>query len=437
MDRPLQTPQPATFEIEPEQEPPRPARRASESVVASLSIPQSIDRTASLAGSVKAGGAAPSDLYSCEREVTFKSTESKRQTIIFSKASEEAEDPETLRFLESHAGILWQGILIFVYMHFDAGLPLLQDCYKEFFGGGKLLFTKQTLLITQNACEIICLFLITKVLRGSMNDCINPRKSLAFAPAGACFGIQAVFGFLAMAEVSAECYAMYAQTSIIVLTLAWTIFFRTMLSGTCWIGVFMIAIGMVGFNMSDDKSSVRGLTYIGLKIVCQSFACIYAEMFIKSDPEVLYIQMCWMKPVELLTTVLMMFVIPAKPGDLSAVEAISQKGFFHDWNWLVVVIMVFNMGDTFMTATIAKKFDSVVKGVAGVADIIYPTQVFAPLIKKPEYTSLKVISGGTIVCGALNFVLAKGEMRRSKEQEMELADLREQFEQASPAKQSC
>jgi len=355
--------------------------------------------------------------------------------MIFSTAAEEemAAEPETMRFLESHAGIFWQGLLIFVYMHFDAGLPLLQDCYKKFYGGDekKLLFTKQTLLITQNFCEIICLFLVTKFLRGSIRDCINPKKSFQFAPAGACFGIQAVFGFLAMGELTADCYAMYSQTSIIVLTLAWTIFFRTRLSGTCWIGVFVIAIGMVGFTMSDSESTKLGLFYIGLKIVCQSFACIYAEMFIKSDPEVLYIQMCWMKPVELLTTVVMMFVIPKKPGEDTALEAIIQKGFYHDWNWLVVAIMVFNMGDTFMTATIAKKFDSVVKGVAGVADIIYPTQVFAQLIEPPVYTKLKVISGATVVCGALNFVLAKGDMRRSKDREAELADLKEQLEQAS------
>merc|ERR1719254_348609 len=101
----------------------------------------------------------------------------------------------------------------------------------------------------------------------------------------------------------------------------------------------------------------------------------------------------------------MMFVIPAKPGHLSAWQEITQRGYFHDWNWLVVVIMVFNMGDTFMTATIAKQFDSVVKGVAGGFDILYPTQVFVQLIEPPKYTGLKVISGATILLGSLNFVL--------------------------------
>merc|ERR1719273_121339 len=111
----------------------------------------------------------------------------------------------------------------------------------------------------------------------------------------------------------------------------------------------------------------------------------------------------------------MMFVIPAKPGKLTALEEISTMGFYHHWNWLTVVIMVFNMGDTFMTATIAKKFDSVVKGVAGIFDILYPTQVLVQLIEPPEYTPLKVLSAVTILSGSLTFVLAKGEMKAVQE----------------------
>merc|ERR1719362_2610528 len=72
---------------------------------------------------------------------------------------------------------------------------------------------------------------------------------------------------------------------------------------------------------------------------------------------------------------------------MTALQAIQQLGYFHHWNWLTVVIMVFNMGDTFMTATVAKKFDSVVKGVAGVADIIYPTQFLMYFIKRDKYTA--------------------------------------------------
>merc|ERR1719220_2401918 len=78
--------------------------------------------------------------------------------------------------------------------------------------------------------------------------------------------------------------------------------------------------------------------------------------------------------------------------EMTALEAIQKLGYFHHWNWLTVVIMVFNMGDTFMTATVAKKFDSVVKGVAGIFDILYPTQVLVQLIEPPEYTPLKVLS---------------------------------------------
>jgi hypothetical protein len=239
-----------------------------------------------------------------------------------------------------------------------------------------------------------------------------------------CFGIQAVFGFMSMDYLSADAYALYSQTSIVILTLAWTIFFRTKLSGNVWISVIVIAVGMAGFKMGDTKTLPTGLVFIGLKIMTQSFACLWAEAFIKSDPEPLYIQLAWMKPVELLATCLLMFT-PGIPQFQDARNAIMTQGFFHHWNWLVVFIMCFNMGDTYMTATIAKQFDSVVKGVAGVADIIYPTQVVSLFINGwPEYDLLQWFSGCTIVLGALNFVFAKGAMGQTAKKNEEIQTLK-------------
>lgn len=402
----------------------------------------------------------------------------KRSTIIFSREVEEGiEDPESRSFWRSHGGMIMQGLLIFVYMHFDAGLPLLQDLYKMNYGLSqdwsnsvgiadppddlanpdkpKMFYTKQTLLITQNFFEIICIFLLATLLRGTPRDCLNLRKTIKFAPAGACFGIQAVFGFFAMEEMGADAYALYAQTSIIVLTLAWCIMFKAKLPGTAWCGIFAIAVGMIGFKMSDAKTSLLGLTFISLKILTQCFACIYAEIFVKTDPESLYIQMAWIKPVELLITCVMTFVMsnifPQRSRlynrtthmfeEVTALEAIMNLGYFHHWNWLTVVIMVFNMGDTFMTATVAKKFDSVVKGVAGVADIIYPTQLLMYVMDPKKYTEsltgpvghpemghLRLISGCTIIIGSLNFVLAKGAMRRSTARKEEMVNLRKELD---------
>jgi len=219
--------------------------------------------------------------------------------------------------------------------------------------------------------------------------------------------------------------------------------FKVRLSGPVWMGVLTIVVGMVGFNMSDASTTPKGLMFIGLKIMCQCFACIYAELFMKTDPEVLYIQMAWIKPVELLVTMIMtvfmstvvkvenVLFVEGTPKTMTAVQAITELGYFHHWSWLTVVIMCFNMGDTFMTATVAKKFDSVVKGVAGVADIIYPTQFLMFFIKRPDYTPLMVISGIVIILGAFNFVLAKGGMRRSHRRKEEIAGLKAELGKAT------
>jgi len=83
--------------------------------------------------------------------------------------------------------------------------------------------------------------------------------------------------------------------------------------------MFAIAIGMIGFNMSDKSTTPTGLVFIGLKIWTQCFSCIYAEIFMRTDPESLHIQMAWIKPVELLACI-MAFVVsnisPPKRADL-------------------------------------------------------------------------------------------------------------------------
>jgi len=434
------------------------------------------------ANAFKASGSAPCSLMGAEYGQAQRPEDESEERASFLFAMEidrkmQKEDPSWKVFWTSHKGTIIQFLLIFVYMHFDAGLPILQELYKKYYGQptmwndvqrecpsytdgatcklhhcswipekstcfekAGLLYTKQTLLITQNFCEICCIFLMARYLRGSFKDCLNLRKTIKFAPAGCCFGIQAVFGFFAMEEMGADAYSLYAQGSIIVLTIVWSIIFRVRLSGPVWMGVIMIVVGMVGFNMSDATTSSKGLMFIGFKIVTQCFACIYAELFMKTDPEVLYIQMAWIKPVELMITIVMTYVMSTVvqvknvlyfngiPKEVTALEAINALGFYHHWSWLTVVIMVFNMGDTFMTATVAKKFDSVVKGVAGVADIIYPTQFLMFFINKPSYTPLMIISGITIILGAFNFVLAKAGMRRTQQAKDELASLKLELE---------
>jgi len=410
----------------------------------------------------------------------------KRSSFLFATDVDrnmQESDPGWNTFWRSHEGTIFQIALIFLFMHIDAGTPILQDLYKKVYGlqhrwnhhiyldvaaytnkydcafyGCKwleehgrceqkhsILYTSQTVIIAQHLCELALIYCLAFWDRGSVRDCINISKTTKFAPAGFCFGLQAVFGFLAMEEIGAHAYSLYGQTSIILVTLTWSLFFRVRLSSLVWISVLQIALALIGFNMADTTTSARGITLMALKIIHQCFACVYAEMFMKSEKEVLYIQLAWMKPVELLSGITMVFVmsfvvhktdvifvphpedpkvLPPVPMNATAVDAIAQLGFFHHWNWLTVFILLVNMGDTFLSAFLAKHFDSVVKGVAGVLDLIYPTQVFVFFINRPDYTPLMVMSGLSICLGALNFVLAKGGMRRSQARKDELLILK-------------
>jgi len=79
------------------------------------------------------------------------------------------------------------------------------------------------------------------------------------------------------------------------------------------------------------------------------------------------VQCSYILPWKILTTFSTIVVLP--PHHLP-----DRSGWiFHDWNFLTVLIIGHNLGDTLGSAIVANLFDSVVKAVCGVLSIILPT----------------------------------------------------------------
>jgi len=249
----------------------------------------------------------------------------------------------------------------------------------------------------------------------TLRQCWDIKQLIRFAPIGILFGQCAIFGFKAQNALSPGSYALYAQAGIVVIPIMWRIVFKKQISPVTWIHILLISAGIIMYRLSelDEKESFGGvgLFWIVLKVLGSALATCWAESFLKSsgNDHPLNVQMCFILPWKVLSTFSTIWIIPPhglpnRPG-----------GFFHDWTFWALVIVGHNLGDTIMSATIAKSFDSVVKAVCGVVGIIFPTWIVSWSVgwDKVDVHSaagqLKISGGIIVIISAVAYTLGRAE----------------------------
>lgn len=249
--------------------------------------------------------------------------------------------------------------------------------------------------------------------------CFNIKQLCLFAPVGLLFGLGAVFSFLAQDALSPGSYALYAQSGIIAIPVMWRVVFRKEISSVTWVHILLIALGIVMYRISefDMKESFGGvgLFWVSMKVVGTAMATCWAEVFLKSPADAdgqtkpLAVQITYILPWKIMSTMSTVWLLPPhglpdRPG-----------GIFHDWSVFTVLTISHNLGDTVMSATIAKSFDSVVKAVCGVVGIIFPTWVVSWWVGWDRIDvgttagQLKMSGGTIVVVAAIAYALGRGQ----------------------------
>jgi hypothetical protein len=269
-------------------------------------------------------------------------------------------------------------------------------------------FTKGAALSVQASIGTM-LFYAYNFYEGGLDQlkrCWDIRGLLAFAPVGVMFGLTAVFGFLGQDALSPGSYALYAQSGVVIIPLMWSIAFRKALPVLTWTHIILIAMGIVMYRISelDARESLfsgAGLVWVGCKVLAGGVATIWAEAFLKSDSSVPFsVQASYIMPWKVLSTFSTIYILPpyGLPSD-------RPGGFFHDWTSLTFLVIINNLGDTILSAIVAKVFDSVVKSVCGVVGIVFPTWVVSLLVGW-EVVNLASPAGQLKIFGGIIVVLA-------------------------------
>lgn len=270
--------------------------------------------------------------------------------------------------------------------------------------------------------------------RDQLNLCFDVKGLLRFGVVGCAFGLSAVFSFYAQDALPPGSYALYAQSGIIVIPVLWRIVFNTPLNYLTWVHITLIGLGIVMYRVSemgaeDNAYDAVGLFWVAMKVGTTSVATVFAELFLKGDTVVPFTVQCtYILPWKILTTFSTILVLP--PHHLPD----RTGGIFHDWNYLTVIIITTNLGDTIGSAVVAKLFDSVVKAVCGVVSIIMPTWVVSYLAGWETIAwstaegQLKVSGAVIVVLGSLAYTLGRTVTSQVENQEKQFSKLEEELD---------
>lgn len=285
-------------------------------------------------------------------------------------------------------------------------------------------FTKGAALSVQASIGTSLFYAYNYCIGGmaQLKRCWELRGLLTFAPVGLMFGLTAVFGFLAQDALSPGSYALYAQSGVVIIPLMWSIVFRKALPMLTWTHIVLIAMGIVMYRISEldlneSLFSGVGLVWVGLKVLAGGVATIWAEAFLKSDSSVPFsVQASYIMPWKVLATFSTIYILPpyGLPSD-------RPGGFFHDWNSLTLCVIFNNLGDTIMSAVVAKVFDSVVKSVCGVVGIVFPTWAVSLLVGWEVVSlgspsgQLKAFGGSIVVLGSFAYVFGREKAQKDEQ----------------------
>merc|ERR1712217_322540 len=164
-------------------------------------------------------------------------------------------------------------------------------------------------------------------------------------------------------------------------------------------GLVMLMVFAVIFNRCDNRTDVLGLLYIMLAVLCNTVGSLSGEYILKADAGVsLLLQVILTMPSELLT----IFGFGYISRDFS-----SHGNFdpLHDFNWVTWAMMT-GMGiHAINSCLVVKALDALLKQIAQVSSIIFPTFVVLVLMGAETFQPARLAAGASIISLAGTFAV--------------------------------
>mmetsp|Transcript_12118 Transcript_12118/g.18148 ORF Transcript_12118/g.18148 Transcript_12118/m.18148 type:complete len:435 (-) Transcript_12118:107-1411(-) len=200
--------------------------------------------------------------------------------------------------------------------------------------------------------------------------------------------------YLATSNLPAEVYQVLIQMKLIATALFSMKILNKFQSTGQWICIGFLTIGLAIVQLScgsvklENVNLLIGLTSVFFSCLTSGYAGTYHEVTLKAKNASLIVRNIQMSSISLVLALI---------GCFRDSDIIMQKGFFHGYDSLVLLVIFLQAVGGLIISVVVKYTDSVVKGIATSASIILSCLLSSLLIRDFQMNS-QFFMGATIVC---------------------------------------
>mmetsp|Transcript_17025 Transcript_17025/g.18940 ORF Transcript_17025/g.18940 Transcript_17025/m.18940 type:complete len:393 (-) Transcript_17025:322-1500(-) len=230
------------------------------------------------------------------------------------------------------------------------------------------------------------------------------KKSTKMFVLAAIYGVMNILSFVALRNIGAGIFTIFAQTKILTTATFSSILLRRQYSYARWRAMISLMMGVLLFTEpiwnDADKPKVQeggnaliGTVAVLIEVVLSGFASIYFEKVIKSDPEQLGI---WERNFQLALgsfPIYIMFIITNGGGN---------AGYFGGWSYLAFILSLLGAAGGLLVALSIKYGDSILKTLATTGAIIISSVLDHVLLGGP-LTPVMCIAASQVVIAICNY----------------------------------
>lgn len=245
----------------------------------------------------------------------------------------------------------------------------------------------------------------------------KPREIAKLMVPALLYTIQNNMLYEALENLDAATYSVCYQSKILTTALFSVFLLRKKLSATKWGALLLLTSGVAlaqlsGLSAEDSReahetaagqSPILGFMCVMAAACTSGFAGVYFEMLLKGSKTSLWIRNIQMGIPSIVLSIVSVLVKDWKP--------VTQKGFFHGYNGVVVAVIILQAVGGLVVAVVVKYADNIRKSFATAVSIIISCTLSALLFDfKPTFTFLL---GSAMVVGSVFLYTKQDRTARS------------------------
>jgi len=229
------------------------------------------------------------------------------------------------------------------------------------------------------------------------------KRSSKMAILAGIYGAMNILSFVALRNISAGMFTVFAQLKILTTATCSSIILRRAYSMTKWRALISLMMGVLLFsepiwNKSDSSNPEGGNVILGtaavlIEVVLSGFASIYFEKVIKTDPEQLGI---WERNYQLAfgsIPIYIAFLLWDEGG---------EAGYGGGWSIVAVVLALLGAAGGMLVALSIKHGDSILKTLATTGAIVLSATLDHLMLGGP-LTAIMCIAGVQVILSICNY----------------------------------